>query len=166
MDRRHFMHTVAAAALAASIPTVRAQTLVKQSMVGQDSDGHPFDLADFKGKVCLVSFFTAACTLCNHDLKLMREFYVDNRAKNFALIGVNVDAKHDDFVEYAHLISLSIPAPQRFPMVWRNAPQHADTFGTVSRQPTHFVLNKAQELVFKREGSFQPADWDLIWSKL
>jgi peroxiredoxin len=164
MNRRNFMQSVAAAALAASYPALAAP--LKQSMIGLDADGRPFDLSSYAGKVCLVSFFTAGCNLCTHDLKLMREFYLSNRSKNFSLIGVNIDAKHDDFVEYAHLVALTIPADQRFPLIWRNGPDHADTFGPVSRQPTHFVLNKDQELVFKREGSFQPQDWDVLWSKL
>jgi len=167
MDRRHFLQSaaVAAATLTAGMPSAFA-TGLKQSMIGTDSDGRPFDLANYAGKTTLVSFFTAGCTLCSHDLKLMREFYVGNRNKNFALIGVNVDAKKEDYVEYAHLISLTIPADQRFPLIWRNAPDHADTFGPVSRQPTHFVLNKDLELVFKREGTFQPQDWDQVWAKL
>jgi peroxiredoxin len=167
MDRRHFLQSaaVAAAALAAGTPSVLAAGL-KQSMIGMDSDGRPFDLAGYMGKVTLVSFFTAGCNLCTHDLKLMREFYVDNRAKNFSLIGVNIDAKKEDYVEYAHLVTLTTPADQRFPLIWRNAPDHADTFGPVSKQPTHFVLNKDLELIFKREGTFQPQDWDQVWSKL
>jgi peroxiredoxin len=165
MNRRNFLHAAAATALAASYPTSFAAP-IKQSMIGVDSDGKPFDLANYAGKVCLVSFFTSACNLCTHDLKLMREFYFDNRAKNFSLVGVNIDARREDFAEYSHLISLTIPAEHRFPLVWRNSPQHADSFGPIKSQPTHFVLNRNQEQEFKREGSFQPADWDLLWSKL
>ena len=166
MDRRHFLQSLAmtAAGFAAGTPSFASG--LKQSMIGTDADGRPFDLAGYVGKISLVSFFTAGCNLCTHDLKLMREFYVGNRAKKFELIGVNIDAKKEDYVEYAHLISLTIPAEQRFPLIWRNAPNHADTFGPVSKQPTHFVLNKDLELIFKREGTFQPQDWDQVWSKL
>jgi peroxiredoxin len=165
MNRRNFLQAAAATTFAAACHTSFAAP-VKQSMIGIDSDGRPFDLSSFAGKVCLVSFFTAACNLCTHDLKLMREFYVGNKARNFSLIGVNIDAKKEDFVEYAHLIALTIPAEQRFPLLWRNAPEHADSFGPIKSQPTHFVLNKNGEQEFKREGSFQPADWDLVWTKL
>lgn len=167
MDRRHFLKSsaIAAAALAAGTPSVFA-TGLKQSMIGMDSEGRPFDLANYAGKVTMVSFFTAGCALCTHDLKLSREFYLDNRAKHFALIGVNIDAKQEDYVEYAKLVNLTTPVDQRFPLIWRNEPKHADTFGPVSKQPTHFVLNKDLELVFKREGTFQPQDWDQVWSKL
>ena len=58
MDRRHFLQSVAAATLAASTPSAFSVGL-KQSMIGMDSDGRPFDLANYAGKVSLVSFFTA-----------------------------------------------------------------------------------------------------------
>jgi hypothetical protein len=166
MDRRNFMQSVAAATLTGALPAVAAKPALKHSMVGVESAGKPFNLETYIGKVCLVSFFTAGCNLCTHDLKLMREFYVNNRAKNFALIGVNIDAKKEDFTSYSQLIDLTTPADQRFPLIWRNAPQHADTFGPIAKQPTHFVLDKNQEQVFRREGTFQPDDWDQLWTKL
>lgn len=165
MDRRHFMRSIAVATLSASYASVYAAPL-KQSMVSVDSEGKPFNLDAYAGRVCLVTFFTADCALCAHDLGLMREFYGNNRAKNFSLIGVNVDAKKGDFVDYANFFKQAVPKDQRFPLVWRNDPQHADTFGPINKQPTHFVLDTKQEQVFKREGSFQPGDWDQLWSKL
>jgi hypothetical protein len=165
MDRRNFMRSVALATLAAGSSSAFAAPL-KQSMVSVDSEGKSFDLASYAGKVCLISFFTADCNLCSHDLVLMREFYGNNRSKNFSMIGVNIDARKNDFTDYAAFFKQAVPAEQRFPLVWRNNPQHADTFGPINKQPTHFVLDKKQEQVFKREGTFQPEDWDQLWTKL
>jgi hypothetical protein len=166
MDRRHFMRTAALATLGASFSSAFALPAGKQSMVSVDSDGKPFSLESYAGKVCLISFFTTDCNLCSHDLVLMREFFGNNRKKDFSLIGVNLDAKKSDFTDYAAFFKQAVPAEQRFPLIWRNAPQHADTFGPIHKQPTHFVLDKKQEQVFKREGPFQPEDWDTLWSKL
>ena len=164
MNKRNFMQSVAALAFTASYAPVFALSTVKHSMTGVDSDGKPFNLGDFSGKFCLVSFFTAGCNLCTIDLKQMREFYGNNRSKDFVLIGVNIDAKHDDFMEYASLIKQAVPTEQRFPLLWRNTPHHTDTFGTIVKQPTHFVLNKKLEQVSKREGNFRPEDWDQLWT--
>jgi hypothetical protein len=114
----------------------------------------------------LVSFFTAGCNLCTKDLKLMREFYVANKARGFVLLGVNIDEKKEDFTQYMNLISLSIPPDQRFPIVWRNTSGHKDSFGAIVRKPTHFVLDKAHNQVTRREGSFLPDDWDNLWTTL
>lgn len=166
MDRRNFVQTLAMTGLAMAYPYAQAQTAQKHSLVGVDSTGANFTLDSYSGKILLISFFTAACNLCTHDLKLMREFYENNKAKKFALIGVNLDSRKEDFLSYANLVNLSIPAGQRFPMIWRNAPQHADTFGPIVKQPTHFVLDRNQQLMFKREGPFLPEDWDNLWTKL
>jgi peroxiredoxin len=136
------------------------------TMHGQDIAGKKIELTDFLGKTVLVSFFTAGCNLCTRDLKLMREFYVSNAKNNFVLLGVNIDQNKQDFEAYNQLIALAVPKDQRFPMVWRNAPGHKDNFGVISRQPTHFVVNPKNEFVFKREGSFEPDDWDNLWTSL
>ncbi len=138
----------------------------KFHLQGTDIDGKKLDLANFLGKTVLVSFFTAGCSLCTRDLKLMREFYVGNAKKNFVLLAVNIDQDLKDFETYNQLIALTIPKEQRFPTVWRNASGHKDNFGTISRQPTHFVINAKSQLVFKREGTFQPTDWDNLWESL
>ncbi len=89
-----------------------------------------------------------------------------NKARNFVLLGVNMDDNKNDFMEYMRVVALSIPAEQRFPIVWRNAPQHQDSFGPVTKKPTHFVLDKSHKIVTRREGIFQPSDWDDLWSGL
>ena len=136
------------------------------TMQGLDAIGKKIELSDFLGKTVLVSFFTAGCNLCTRDLKLMREFYVGNSKNNFVLLGVNIDQNKKDFDEYNQLIALAVPKEQRFPMLWRNAPGHKDSFGVITHQPTHFVLSPKNEFIFKREGSFEPDDWDNLWASL
>lgn len=133
------------------------------SLQGVDINNKKLNLSAYAGKIVLVSFFTAGCNVCARDLKLMREFYLNNRNKNFVLLAVNIDSKKEDFSEYMHIIELSTPKDQHFPTVWRFAPEHKDNFGVITRQPTHFVLNAKQQLLFKREGSFQAEDWDQLW---
>lgn len=144
----------------------QAKDSAPMSLQGVDLRDKKIALNDFAGKIVLVSFFTSGCNVCSRDLKLMREFYVNNRNKNFVLLAVNLDNKKEDFLEYMRLIELSTPAEQRFPTVWRQAAEHRDNFGVISHQPTHFVLNRKQQLLFKREGSFQAEDWDKLWEYL
>lgn len=169
MNKRQFIQTMAAASLGLTGTSLFAQTskeVQKFNLHGTDVDGKKLDLTDFLGKTVLVSFFTAGCSLCTRDLKLMREFYVGNSKRNFVLLAVNIDQDLKDFETYNQLVNLAIPKEQRFPTVWRNAPGHKDSFGVISRQPTHFVINPKSQLVFKREGTFQPTDWDNLWESL
>lgn len=170
MDKRSFMRYVAAGALVSVSPAGYSQQLparpVRHSLSGTDGEGKPVTLDDFSGKACLVSFFTAGCNLCTNDLKLMREFYLNNKKRNFVLIGVNIDENRNDYMQYIRLISLSIPKEERFPVLWRNAPSHRDDFGKIRTMPMHFVLDKEHREVFQRAGSFRPSDWDDLWSNL
>lgn len=166
MNRRDFVQTLAVSAVTVATPFAQAQSSQKHSMTGIDAKGQAFNLDSLSGKIVLISFFTAACNLCTHDLKLMREFYERNKSKQFALLGVNLDARKEDFIDYSKFVDLSVPPNQRFPMIWRNAPQHADTFGNITKQPTHFVLDRNLQQIIKREGTFQPNDWDELWTRL
>lgn len=169
MNKRNFLANLTAAGLALTCAPLFAQTGKDAhafTLLGMDANGKKLELSDFLGKTVLVSFFTAGCNLCTRDLKLMREFYVGNVKRNFVLLAINIDQDKRDFEAYTQLIALAVPKEQRFPMVWRNAPGHKDNFGTVTRQPTHFVINAKNQLVFKREGSFQPDDWDNLWESL
>lgn len=174
MDKRAFLQTFAASALASTQVGAWAQPApapvpakgAQHQLSGTGSDGKPVMLSDFKGKVCLVSFFTAGCALCVNELRLMREFYTNNRQRDFVLLGVNLDDKSADFMQYIDLLKVSVPAEQRFPIAWRNAPGHQDSFGAITRRPTHYVLNRQHQQVLRREGSFQPTDWDDLWISL
>jgi len=138
----------------------------QMSFVGVDPNGKKVALSDYAGKTLLVSFFTAGCNLCAHDLKLMREFYVGNAKRNFVLLAINIDQNKQDFDTYLQLINLAVPKEQRFPIIWRNAAGHKDNFGAIVNQPTHFVINPKGQLVLKREGTFLPGDWDNLWESL
>ncbi|OGB25727.1 MAG: hypothetical protein A3I66_04930 [Burkholderiales bacterium RIFCSPLOWO2_02_FULL_57_36] len=168
MNRRRFLSTLAAGAGALAVPAAYAQSGPAQmhALAGFDHSGKPVNLQTYAGKVCLVTFFTAGCASCSADLKLMREFHVANKARNFVMIGVSLDAKHEDFKEYMRIVDLSLAPDQRFPIVWREAPNHQDTFGTIVKKPTHFVLDKTHKQLLKREGLFQPNDWDDLWLSL
>jgi len=169
LKRRTFLALLATVIMSISSFQGFAQQIkegASMSLQGVDINNKKVDLSEYTGKVLLVSFFTAGCNVCSRDLKLMREFYLNNRNKNFVLLAVNIDSKKEDFSDYMRIIELSTPKDQLFPTVWRSAPEHKDNFGAITRQPTHFVLNAKQQLLFKREGSFQAEDWDRLWEYL
>ena len=169
MNKTKLLSVLAAATLAVTSFSVSAQAgkdSQQMSFQGAELNGKKLAISDYAGKTLLVSFFTAGCNLCARDLKLMREFYVGNMKRNFVLLAINLDQDKKDFDDYNKLIALAVPKEQRFPTVWRNAPEHKDSFGVITRQPTHFVINPKNQLVLKREGSFLPDDWDTLWESL
>ena len=176
MQKRDFLRVAAAGALSTLAPGVMAQPAkpaakkliptIAHNLIGVDSTGAKIDLDDLAGKVCLISFFTFDCSSCMEDLRLMREFYVGNKQKNFSMIGVNTERHKKDYLELMGLLNKTIPESNRFPIVWRNAPEHHDTFGPLKTNPTHFVINKAHKQVLRRDGLFRAEDWDDLWTSL
>jgi peroxiredoxin len=167
MNRRRFFSAMAAGASSLAMPTFAQSVAIKKHALScSDSNGNPVNLQHYAGKICLITFFTSGCTLCSAELKLMRNFYVANKARNFMMVGVNLDLSQNDFAEYTRIVNLSLLPDQRFPIVWRNAQNHSDSFGAIDRKPTHFVLDRNHGTVLRREGMFQPNDWDDLWLSL
>lgn len=175
MNRRKFIQTAMMAASGLVAPaSVLAQK--KEAAVvapaatfilkGVDVNGKAINLDDYAGKACLVSFFTANCIRCDNDLRLMREFYGANKSRDYVNIAVNMDGDRSVLVDYVALMQKTIPLKEHFPIVWRKAKGHVDNFGPITSEPTHFVLNKAHQLVLRRNGTFKPDDWDDLWTKL
>lgn len=138
----------------------------KLALVGTDYRGSKIDLRDYAGKTILISFYSAGCSVCARDLKLMREFYRDNQNRNFVLIGVNVDKTQADFALYTKILSSSIPVNQQFPLIWRGNTAQLDGFGTMNIDPTHYLITPNGQLALKREGTFKAEDWDNLWESL
>jgi peroxiredoxin len=168
MNRRMFLSAMAAGTGSLAVPAVVAQSEPVQThaLAGMDQKGKPVNLQTYAGKVCLVTFFTAGCAPCGADLKLIRDFHVANKARNFVMLGVNLDDNKDDYLNYMRIVDLSLAPDQRLPIVWRGASGHRDSFGTIVRKPTHFVLDRTHKQILKREGLFQPNDWDDLWLSL
>jgi peroxiredoxin len=173
MNKRDFLQLAAGGALGLAVPGVlagQAKPAAEPGKVftlkGVDVDGKAINLNDYLGKSVLISFFTAECIPCTNDLRLMREFYGANKARNYVNIGVNLDTDRASFADYMALVKRVIPAAQHFPIAWRNAKGHVDNFGPIASQPTHIVLNREHKLVRRRNGVFKADDWDELWTDL
>jgi len=144
----------------------QAKASPKLALSGIDYLGRKIDLRDYAGKTVLISFYSGGCTVCARDLKLMREFFRDNAAKNFVLIGINIDKTKADFDMYTKIVAASIPKNQQFPLIWRGSTDTLDGFGTISSDPSHFVITANGQISLKREGTFKSEDWDNLWEIL
>jgi thiol-disulfide isomerase/thioredoxin len=63
---------------------------------GKDVDGKPVRLADYKGKVVLIDFWTTWAPPCVADCPHIREVYHTYRDQGFVVIGVNLDSLGQD----------------------------------------------------------------------
>ncbi len=157
-------HLSLASAYSAQAKSSTITTTTK--LIGVDSNGVAFDLKNYSGKTVLLSFYSAGCSVCARDLKLMREFYRDNMNKKFVLVGINTDKTKGDFETYAKIVALSAPKNQQFPLLWKANLKAIEGFGNISSDPTHFVINSKGEIILRREGTFKGEDWDNLWESL
>jgi thiol-disulfide isomerase/thioredoxin len=65
-------------------------------IAGTDVDGHPVSLAQFKGKVVLVDFWATWCPPCVASIPSLNSLAQKYNDKGFVILGVNVDAMHED----------------------------------------------------------------------
>jgi peroxiredoxin len=140
--------------------------VTKPSLIGTSYSGKKIDLRSYTGKTILISFYSAGCSVCARDLKLMREFYRDNKDKNFILIGVNMDKTKADFDLYTKILSASIPTNQQFPLIWHGNAALLEGFGKMNTDPTHYLIAADGSIRLKREGTFKAEDWDNLWESL
>ena len=72
-----------------------AQGKPAPEVVGEDIDGKPFKLSDFKGKVVVIDFWTTTCGACRDMNTYERPLVRRMQGKPFALLGVNCDEDQD-----------------------------------------------------------------------
>jgi peroxiredoxin len=180
LKRRHFHLGAVALSAALALPAFAQAPVVPAkkpapaavpkvapyAIKGVDVYGKAINLKDHVGKVVLVSFFTVDCIKCINDLRLMREFYGDNKKRGYVNIAINLDSDREALFEYMELLRKTMPADRIFPIAWRDAKGHADNFGVTKSMPTHFLLDREHKLVMRRDGVFKADDWDELWTSL
>jgi thiol-disulfide isomerase/thioredoxin len=75
------------------VMNIRARGLGKPApeMAGEDLDGLPMKLSDFRGKVVLISFWATSCAPCMKLVPHERSLATRFKDKPFAIVGVNGD---------------------------------------------------------------------------
>jgi peroxiredoxin/outer membrane lipoprotein-sorting protein len=66
----------------------------------KDSEGRPFSLSQYKGKVLLLVFWTKDCRPCERDLPHIKQFQEQYGAQGLEIVGVSFDTDRQAFDEY------------------------------------------------------------------
>jgi peroxiredoxin len=133
-------------------PTLRGTTL----------DGRVFALDALRGRVVLVFYWSTSCAVCRDKMRELRANMMGWQGQPFTLIGVNADARRQDWVEYERLVSGTIPAAQRFPSVWSGDASYVDSMERPGQLPSACLIDKSGRLVERYRGRIPAEAWDRI----
>lgn len=164
-DRRQW---IALALVTAIIPMKAAAAgtdatgLPMPTLEGTNADGQRFKLADQRNRVVLVFYWSTGCAVCRDKMRELRANLMGWSSQAFTLIGVNMDAKRAEWIEYERLVAQTVPAAQRFPSVWAGDADFRDTMGRPEQLPGACLIDKTGKLVEKYRGRIPAEAWDRI----
>ena len=112
-----------------------------------DINGHPVNLADFRGKYVLLDFWASWCKPCRADNPNVVKAYNQYKGKNFTILSVSLDrpgqkdkwlkAIDDDHLAWNHVSALNF---------WKSK---AVTLYSVFGVPTNFLIDPSGKIVAK-----------------
>jgi len=62
---------------------------------GRLFSGEAFDVANMRGKVVLVNFYSSYCKFCAYEIGLLEAFYEEHKQDGFEVIAVGIDSLED-----------------------------------------------------------------------
>lgn len=125
-------------------PEVSAHFAAEQrllSVVGQpapaiettDVDGRRFRLADFKGKVVLITFWASWCPPCLAEFPQLNALAEKYEAQGLELLGVNLDAHHEGVKDVKTATPIVRHALVHHGVMWPNVLNDDGTDGDIAR---------------------------------
>ena len=129
---------------------------------GTTQDGQAFSLDALRGRVVLVFYWSTGCAVCRDKMRELRANMMGWQGQPFTLIGVNTDARRQDWLEYERLVAGTIPAAQRFPSLWNGDATYVDSMERPARLPSAGLIDKSGRLVERYRGRIPAEAWDRI----
>jgi hypothetical protein len=139
-----------------------APTGVVPVLEGRAADGQRLRLADLRGRVVLVFYWTSGCAVCRDKMKELRANLMGWRSQPFTLLGVNMDARQQDWLDYERLVAQTTPAEQRFASVWAGGGDFRDSMERPTQFPSAGLINKNGQLVEQYRGRIPVDAWNHI----
>lgn len=129
---------------------------------GTDAEGRPLRLSALRGRVVLVFHWRTDCAVCRDKMRELRANLVGWQGQPFSLLGVNGDARRQDWLDYEQLVARTIPPAQRFPSLWLGDASTVDSLGVPTQWPTAILFDKSGRAVERYVGRIPAEAWDRI----
>lgn len=117
-------------------------------------DGKKVDLASFKGKPVLVTFWATSCPGCIKEMPHLVNLYNELNPKGLEIIGIAMPYDRPDYI-MEMTKRKNIPYKIAFDLKG----EAVQAFGNVSLTPTNFLIDKEGKIVKKKIGELNEAVW-------
>ena len=116
-------------------------------------DGRSFDSAAVEGRPLLVTFWSTTCVSCLREMPELEALYRRFSRRGFELIAVAMPWDPPDAV-----VRLARARALPYPVALDVDGAIARAFGDVSATPTHFLIDPAGDVAFRRTGTLEFAE--------
>jgi len=114
-------------------------------------DGQTFDLAELKGKVVVLSFWSTRCAICHSEIPKLNQLVETYKNKDVVFLGLTMEnpSKVEAFLK-KRTFDFKI-LPNSFGVVLKYADKSVD--GSISMGfPAHYLINQKGEIELKTSG--------------
>jgi peroxiredoxin len=163
INRRRFaLVTVLCAGASGPLWAATTDAPTRPELEGTTAEGQRLRLAGLQGQVVFVFYWATGCAVCRDKMRELRANLKGWTGQPFALIGVNMDERRQDWLDYERLVAQSIPANQRFASVWAGGTDYRDTMERPTQLPSACLIDKDGRLVEQYRGRVPVQAWDRI----
>ena len=116
----------------------------------KDMNGQQFSLADFKGKIVFLNFWTTWCPTCRIEMPSMEKLHRKLKDKDFAMVTVNLQESASQVKTFFKEFKLTFTA------LLDSTGEVGVSFG-IRAIPTTYILDKTGRIIGLANG---PREWD------
>lgn len=139
------------------------QAQARPMLVGRTMEPATVDLAQLRGKVVLLLFWSTDCPVCLDKMPELRRNLAGWRGKDFVVVAVSQDLAMADLKAYEAALGRMVAPDPQLKIVWRRDPLHRDNFGDLpQRLPTSVLIDRHGAIVKQQQGRLPPELWDDI----
>ena len=160
--RRFALMTLISASASRSLMAATPTLPVSPTLEGTRADGQLQRLSALQGHVVLVFYWATGCAVCRDKMRELRANMMGWQGQPFTLLGVNMDTRQQDWLDYERLVAQSIPPAQRFVSVWAGGADFRDTMERPTQLPSAGLIDKRGQLVQQYRGRIPAEAWDHI----
>jgi len=117
-----------------------------------DSQKSKLKLADYKGKVVVLNFYTTWSNDCKKSIPQFTELKNDYKKDSLEIIGINLDGITQNGITFSEVIPFIVSYKINYPVVI-GTDKLLNAYGGISIIPTTFIIDKEGNIFSKHEGT-------------